>query len=222
MEDNGILGRRRWSTVRRAQVTAAVAGACLSLTVILLGKLDLWPSPHSRAGYYLFALGIMTHGLAAKTGLSDGAPVWQWNGLSLLLNTLFCFLLGTAIGWLLKPVGAGVRVLRKSGALNWRAWSAMRKAQAASALIGALVTLIASVISRTDVIQPPYSTATYLLFCFCLAAQAPARLLGFSEEAPDWAWYVLPLFVNTFLCLLVATTSASLFRTLRRSKSTVL
>jgi hypothetical protein len=66
--------------------------------MILVNALGVALPPGSRVSGWFFMLGIALDGLVQKTGLPDSAPVWQWNGLSVLLNTLFFSLLGTLIG----------------------------------------------------------------------------------------------------------------------------
>ena len=88
--------------MRKAQVAGAMAGAFITLLFITLNHLEIGPPEHTRAGYYFFALGMFVlHGLAQAAGLRDNAPAWQWNALSIVSNTAFCFVIGTAGGLLL-------------------------------------------------------------------------------------------------------------------------
>jgi hypothetical protein len=97
----GVLKWGRWSFMRKAQVVAAMTGASLTIVMIILSPLDVGPPPHSVAGYYYFLFGLLTtHGLACEAGLTNDAPAWQWNGLSVVLNTALLFLVGTVIGFI--------------------------------------------------------------------------------------------------------------------------
>lgn len=98
MENDAILGWRGWSTVRRAQVVGAAIGALATIVLILMNYFHVSLGQQGRAAYYYFWLGMLSEYLVFKAGLSNVAPTWLWNTLSVILNTLFCYAVGTISG----------------------------------------------------------------------------------------------------------------------------
>lgn len=119
MENHGILGRRRWSVVLKAQIAFAALGALVTIAPLLYQALHLPPleSPKSslifQFGFALtFVLIAPAYHVGKLLGVPQSANVWVWNALMIIVNTSISFLFGTIIGWLLKLAGWVIGRLR--------------------------------------------------------------------------------------------------------------
>jgi hypothetical protein len=99
------------------------------------------------------------------------------------------------------------------GILNWRRWSAVRKAQVIATATGALATLTMSALDialrALSLELPRYSAFSDCLFLLFMALTYPAAkigdLLGIPQSASIWLWTGMAVFVNTFLFFLLGT-----------------
>ncbi len=111
MEDHGILGHGRWSTVRKVQIMAAVTGALLTVMVSVVGRLDLGWDPHGSASYSFFWLFMVVHwpsgAVGELLGISQSASALLWDTLAVGVNAILCFMAGTLIGLTLDATKLG-------------------------------------------------------------------------------------------------------------------
>lgn len=104
MEDTRTQGPRRWTAVSKASIVGGSIGASVTLLMVLLNRLDLGLPPHGLSDW-LFPLAVVVlHGLAGVAGLPNGAAAWKWDALSVLLNTLFCCIVGTILGFVVATL----------------------------------------------------------------------------------------------------------------------
>ena len=107
---SGISNWRAWSTIRKAQIIAAVIGALVTLIMTYGTYLPhvLFPGvpPESPLPDFLFWLYLVlyapTYHLCTLFGIAQGN--WLLGPLEIVVNTSLCFLFGTILGLVLNAL----------------------------------------------------------------------------------------------------------------------
>ena len=107
MENHGILRWRRCSTVRKAQIIAALLGASATVFVYL----PLHPAPDTKLSSVLFNLFLLlyvpTFHICELIGIYPGH--WWVRPMQVAVNAALCLILGTGIGWGVSKLKAAKR-----------------------------------------------------------------------------------------------------------------
>ncbi len=107
MENRPTLNWRAWSTVRKAQLSGAIAGLLLSVAIILS---FLATEPHDFFDFFSILwrlVSALPYAIMRAIGfgiIHSGRYDISWITFNLVvvINSLLSFIAGSAVGWLLK------------------------------------------------------------------------------------------------------------------------